>query len=238
MDTEQFAWREILTRVFEGFETQRDVSPAWLTNPETNRPLKLNYLLPEVGIAVRMEGLRGRDQRGRPDEVERMRQREREVARERLCDEHGIRLLRFEVHEDPAGIFRSLNTTLAWATRQTAKADIEPETKLALMEQLRAARQRSDEIRASIHSPRDLQTWAELSIDRAYQEARNAPPPAPSGPLPRYAMQMRVRHRDFGQGRVSGLSDENGDQIVTVRFDSGEERQFLARLVFDKLRPA
>jgi len=238
MDTEQFAWREILTRVFEGFETQRDVSPAWLINPETNRPLKLNYLLPEVGIAVRIEGLRGREQRRGPDEVERLRQRERELAREKLCDDHGVRLLRFEVHDDPADIFRSLNTTLAWATRQTAKAEIEPEKKLALMEQLRAARQRSDEIRVSVHGARDLQTWAELSIDRAYQEARNAPAPAPTGPLPRYAIQMRVRHRDFGLGRVSGLSDENGDQIVTVRFDTGEEKQFLARLVFDKLRPA
>ncbi len=238
MDTEQFAWREIVLRIFEGFDTQRDVSPSWLTNPETGRPLKLNYLLPEVGIALRLEGLRGREQRRGPDEVERLRQREREVAREKACDEHGIRLVRFEVHEEPAGIFRALNMALAWASRQTAKSDLDQDKKLALMERLRLARERSEEIRAAVHSPRDLQTWAELSIDRAYQEARNAPAPVPTGPTPRYAMQMRVRHRDFGTGRVSGLSDENGDQIVTVRFDTGEEKQFLARLVFDKLRPA
>jgi len=66
MDTEQFAWREIVLRIFEGFDTQRDVSPSWLTNPETGRPLKLNYLLPEVGIALRLEGLRGREQRRGP----------------------------------------------------------------------------------------------------------------------------------------------------------------------------
>ena len=205
MDTEQFAWREIVLRIFEGFDTQRDVSPSWLTNPETG--FRNSYLLPGR-IALRLEGLRGREQRRGPDEVERLRQREREVAREKACDEHGIRLVRFEVHEEPAGIFRALNMALAWASRQTAKSDLDQDKKLALMERLRLARERSEEIRAAVHSPRDLQTWAELSIDRAYQEARNAPAPVPTGPTPRYAMQMRVRHRDFGTGRVSGLSDE------------------------------
>lgn len=237
MDTEQFAWREILARIFEGLEVERDVSPAWLVNPETGRQLRLNYLLPEVGLAVRIEGLRGREQRQGPDELERQQQRERELARERLCEKHGIRLVRFDVYDEPADVFRALNSGLAWATRQVAKADVDPERKLALMEKLRAARQRSDEIRASIRTARDLQTWAELWVDRAYLEARSAPAPVPTGPIPRYALHMRVKHRDFGPGRVTALTDENGDQIVTVRFDTGEERQFLAQLVVDKLRP-
>ena len=29
------AWREILERVFEGFEYRENVSPAWMTNPYT-----------------------------------------------------------------------------------------------------------------------------------------------------------------------------------------------------------
>ena len=81
MDTEQFAWREILARIFEGLEVERDVSPAWLVNPETGRQLRLNYLLPEVGLAVRIEGLRGREQRQGPDELERQQQRARACPR-------------------------------------------------------------------------------------------------------------------------------------------------------------
>ncbi|NPV07819.1 MAG: hypothetical protein HPY83_07630 [Anaerolineae bacterium] len=238
MDTEQFAWREIIARVFEGLEIQRDPSPPWLINPDTRRPLKLNYLLPEVGLAIRTEGLRGRQQRRGPDEQERQQQEEREAIRERLCEERGIRLLRFDVYDEPADVFRALNSALAWAARRAATSDLEPERKLALMEKLRQARQRSDEIRATVRTPRDLQTWADLWVDRAYREARSAPvPSAPSEPIPRYALHMRVKHPDFGPGRVTALSDENGDQIVTVRFDNGEERQFLAQLVVDKLRP-
>ncbi len=237
MDSEQFAWREIVTRVFEGLEVKRDVTPSWLVNPETGRPLKLNYLYPEAGIAVRIEGLRGREQRQGPDEIERQQQRQRESARERLCEEHGVRLVRFDVYDDPQDTFRAVHSALAWALRQVTTSDLEPEAKLALVEVLRGARQRGEEIRGRVRSPRDLQTWADLWVDRAYQEVRSAPAPAARGPLPRYVLNMRVSHPDFGPGRVTALSDEDGDQIITVRFENGDERQFLAHLVVDKLRP-
>lgn len=238
MDTEQFAWREVITRVFEGFTAERDITPTWLVNPETGRPLKLNYLYPDIGVAVRLEGLRGRQQRRGPDERERALQRERETARERLCEERGVRLLRFAVHDEPADILRAIQATLAWALRQAAKAELPQERKIELMERLRAARARFDQVRPAIRSANDLNTWAELWIDRSYREARAAPQPVVRGPVPRYVLNMRVRHPDFGAGRVTGLTDEDGDQIVTVRFESGEERQFLAHLVTDKLRPA
>lgn len=237
MDMEQFAWREIVTRVFDGFEVQRDVAPDWLVNPETGRLLKLNYLYPEAGLAVRLEGLRGRQQKREPDELERHRQQERESVRERLCEEHGIRLLRFDVYDEPADIYRAFQAALAWALRRAAKADLPTDGKLALMDRLRTARARLDEIRSAARTPRDLKTWADLWIDRAYQDAHAAPPPAHRNAIPRYVLNMHVKHPDFGTGRVISLTDEDGDQIITVRFDTGEDRQFLAQYVADKLRP-
>jgi hypothetical protein len=238
MQTEQFAWREIVSRVFEGLEVQRDVVPEWLVNPETGRMLKLNYFYPQIGLAVRLEGLRGREQRRGPDEAEQTLMREREAARERQCESHGVRLLHFDVYDEPQDVFRAIQAALAWSLRQAATADRPQEGKLGLMEVLRQARARCDEIRAKVHSGRDLAAYSELWVDRAYKEARTAPAPLPSGPVPRYVLNMKVRHPVFGTGRVIAQVDEDGDQIITVRFDSGDERQFLARLVADKLRPA
>jgi hypothetical protein len=237
MEVEQFAWREIVSRVFEGFEAQRDLAPDWLVNPETGRLLKLNYYYPEIGVAVRLEGLRGRQQRREPDEVEYKRRQEREAARERLCEERGMRLLRFDVYDEPPEVYHAFQSALAWALRQVAKSDLPSEGKLALMDRLRAARERLDEIRTAARTTRDLKTWADLWVDRAYRETRAAPGPAPKGPVPRYVLNMHVRHPEFGTGHVIAMTDEDGDQIITVRFDNGDDRQFLAQYVADKLRP-
>ena len=237
MNAEQFAWREVIARIFEGFALQQDVAPPWLVNPETGRLLTLNYLYPEVSIAIRLEGLRSRQQRTEADERERIRQEQREDARERLCREHGIRLVRFHVLDEPADVFHTIQSAISWALRQVAKSDLDPDEKLRRMEQLRQARQRCEEIRPRIRSGRDLAVWADLWVDRTYRETRSSERPVPRGPVPRYALNMKVRHPDFGTGRVIALSDEDGDQIVSVRFDNGDERQFLARLVTDKLRP-
>ena len=79
-------------------------------------------------------------------------------------------------------MFRALNSGLAWATRQVAKADVDPERKLALMEKLRARANAATRSRQRIRTARDLQTWAELWVDRAYlgAERRRQCPPAPS----------------------------------------------------------
>jgi hypothetical protein len=237
MDSEQFAWREIVARVFEGFKAERDVTPAWLTSTQTGRPLKLNYYYPEIKVAVRLEGLRGRDQRVGPDELERHQQSERESERERLCEAQGVRLLAFDVYAEPQDTLRAIQAALAWAMRQAAKSESEGEDKLRLLEQMRQARTRFDEIRGRVRTDRDLQAWAELWVDRAYEETRSAPRQPARGPVPRYVLNMHVRHADFGTGNITGLADEDGEQIVTVRFDSGEERQFLAQLVTERLRP-
>jgi len=57
------ALKEILARIFDGFEVEYNVSPNWLINPETHRKLKLDLLYPEIGLAVRFQGLRAKQQR-------------------------------------------------------------------------------------------------------------------------------------------------------------------------------
>jgi hypothetical protein len=57
------AWREILARIFADFAAEQNLSPEWLINPETKRPLKLDLVYPEIGLAIRFAGLRGAKQR-------------------------------------------------------------------------------------------------------------------------------------------------------------------------------
>ena len=71
-------WREVLARIFDGFETEYGVMPEWLVNPDTNRRLKLDCLFPDVGVAVRFVGLEGNTKRRKSDEeVEDEAERER-----------------------------------------------------------------------------------------------------------------------------------------------------------------
>ena len=52
------AWREILARIFTGFDEQDNVSPAWLVNPATNRRLKLDRYGGGYGAGPRAQALR------------------------------------------------------------------------------------------------------------------------------------------------------------------------------------
>ena len=63
-------WREVLARIFDGFEIAYGVSPEWLVNPDTNRRLKLDYLFPDIAVAVRFVGLTGTGQRRRKNQFE------------------------------------------------------------------------------------------------------------------------------------------------------------------------
>ena len=87
------AWREIFTRIFEGIETQFNVSPEWLINPTTNRRLKWDVLYPEIGVAVRFEGLQGKQRKRRPSLEEEAQERTRHDARIAVCQEHDIHLI-------------------------------------------------------------------------------------------------------------------------------------------------
>ena len=76
-----------------------------------------------------------------------------------------------------------------------------------------------------------------MGRSRLPRDARRIRARWPAAPCLATSLNMHVSHPDFGDGRVISLTDEDGDQIVTVHFDSGDDRQFLAQFVVDKLRP-
>src|SRR5512137_1808130 len=93
-------WREVLARIFDGFETEYGVAPEWLVNPDTNRRLKLDCLFPDVGVAVRFVGLEGNTKRRKSDqEVED--EAERERTRADVCRAHGVVLITIDPDGEP-----------------------------------------------------------------------------------------------------------------------------------------
>ena len=112
------AWREILTRIFDGFTPQLNVSPEWLVNPDTNRRLKLDLLYPEIGLAVRFEGLRAGKQRRRASLDEELLEKQRAYARETVCREHGVSLALLNLSTtEPRDVFYAMEEALSHATR-------------------------------------------------------------------------------------------------------------------------
>ena len=45
-------WREVLARIFAGFDAEYGLTPDWLVNPETHRRLKLDYFFREIAGAI------------------------------------------------------------------------------------------------------------------------------------------------------------------------------------------
>ena len=104
------AWREILARIFTDFEVELNFSPEWLVNPVTNRRLKLDLLYPEIGVAVRFEGLQGKQRRQRPSLEEEEQQQIRGLARLEVCRAQGIELIVIDVIDDtPKSNFRNID---------------------------------------------------------------------------------------------------------------------------------
>lgn len=232
------AWREILARVFDGFTTQHDVSPDWLVNPETNRRLKLDLLYPEIGGAIRFQGLRGREQRQRRSLEEEEQQKIRDTARADLCEANGIRLVTIDVAAgEPKAILRELSMALSDASRRLAKSKRPAVEKGRLIERVSQARSRLDAIARRVRRPEDLKLYAELWEDRQYAEIPG-PEPAPTNGQPlTYAPGMAVRHVAFGEGVVQTTRPDGDDNLVSVRFADGAQRTFIASLVSDKLVP-
>ena len=114
------AWREIFARLFdEDFKVQFNVTPAWLVNPATNRRLKLDLLYPDIGVAVRFEGLRGKQRKSRPSSEEEVQERFRTQARHEACRQHGIFLIQVDlVSGKPQAVFQSIDAALSRAGQQ------------------------------------------------------------------------------------------------------------------------
>jgi len=234
------AWREILARVFDGFLVRLDETPEWLINPETRRRLKLDLVYPELGLAVRFVGLRGANQRGRVSLEEEQQQQVRDAARAEVCREHGIRLVTIDVlGSEPKTTLHELRLALSDVSRRLNRTAPRTRQQSELVERLAQARSRLEGIAARLRTPEQLQTYAELWLDRAYTPVE--PHLAPqAGRLPRAAFRpgLAVRHATFGAGVVESVHDEANDQLVTVRFADGSQRTFAASLVGDKLQAA
>jgi len=232
------AWREVLARVFEGFEVRHDVTPDWLVNPETNRRLKLDVLYPEIGVAVRLMGLRGKQRRQRLSLEEEMQQQARDAARIALCEAHGVSLVGIDVVTgEPKAILRELSAALSRANRRLAKSDRPPTEKVRLMEQVSQARSRLDAIARRLRRPEDLKLYAELWEDRQYTEIPRPEPTPANGRSQTYLPGMAVRHVAFGDGVVQAIRPDGDDRLVVVQFADGRRKTFAASLIGDKLTP-
>jgi len=232
-------WREVLARVFDGFDAELNVSPEWLINPETNRRLKLDYLYRDINVAIRFVGLEGREQKRRKSDQEVAAEQEREDARESVCREHGVVLVSVDVDDDPLNTLRRIERALSHATGQLAQNAAVPHArKQALMPLLSQARRRAGEFTTKLTVPERLNVYAEMWYERqANLSAQTPEAKKASGPPPAFRPGMDVYHQRFGPGQISEIKPEGKDMNITVNFMDGSVRMFLASLVTDKLAP-
>ena len=235
--TNMLGWREILARVMDGFQRQEDVSPVWLVNPATNRPLKLNQLYPEVGLAIRFVGLTAKGQPRQSDE-EAQTEAERDDIRAELCRQNDAELLLIDPdYPHPPEQFQRLRSTLSRLSRTLAQSGRPEEDKLAFMPRLADARSQLDDISRRVRSPEDLALYADLWRDReadVFAATRQAAP-VPDGPVVSFEPGQVVRHERYGKGAVIAVNGAGPDAQVTVHFADDSQRTFLAGLVGGKL---
>jgi len=232
-------WNEILARVFEGFTVEKNASPDWLINPATKRKLKLDYLYPDIGIAVRFTGMKAKGQRRKSD-WEELEDRSRDEVRRDLCRLHGVDLALINpIDPFPKEQLRRLQMILGAASRRLAKTE-RFKNKAALMEQLNQARNRLDEISRQVKTPEDLIPYAEAWRDReanVIADLRRSSAPAPSRKIDpdRLRVGQKVKHSYFGVGAVSAIEKGEDDTYVTINFVTKGERKFALSLLAGKL---
>ena len=114
-------WREIFTRILGDFAVEENVTPEWLRNPNTKRLLKLDLFYPDVGVAVRLQGLQGQ-RKVRKSDQEEMEEAQRDDLRDELCRAHGVRLINVDLGAgEPRAVFNELSRALATASRVVAQ---------------------------------------------------------------------------------------------------------------------
>jgi hypothetical protein len=235
------AWREILARIFDGFTVEQNITPEWLVNPETNRKLKLDLFYPEIDVAVRFFGLRGKQQRGRISDQEEAQLAARERLRQQVSAEHGVSLATLDVAKpEPDKIFNELEVTLSQANRRLAKNKaLGQKEKESLLARLRHARSEVRRYERQITGEKDLALYEDLWRDRQFREAITPSDDSTvaSERLPPLTEGMAVKHILFGPGIIQSLTpgDTEADTLITIRFENDEERTFLAGLLAGKL---
>ncbi len=209
-------WREVLARIFDGFETEYGLTPDWLVNPDTNRRLKLDYFFPELSTAVRFVGLEGTARKQRKSDDEVVAEESREEARAAVCRAHGVVLISIDPDGDPRTALRNIETGLARASSQLAHSTATPHAqKQKLMPMLSQARRRAGEFTTKLTVPEKLNIYAEMWWDRQANLTAAAPPTKPARPAP----EVRGRHgclpRAFrpraGDGGGTGSWRHQGD---------------------------
>lgn len=222
-------WREVFARVFDGFTVQYNVSPEWLVNPATNRRLKLDLLVPDIGVAVRLEGLQG-NRRHRLSLEEEEQQRVRFDARVEVCWQHGIHLVVVDVNSDKvARVFQQLDVALSRASERAGSA--------GLQSQIRQARRTASSIVLKLKTAADLALYADLWSDRQYRMSEPEPVDSTQPPAVDFSPGMAVEHAAFGPGVVVSTTAGNGDTLITVDFITAGQKTLAASLVAGKLVP-
>ncbi len=232
-------WNEILARVFEGMTVEKNASPDWLVNPATRRKLKLDYLYPDIGVAVRFVGMKAKGQ-PRKSDWEALEDQSRDEVRRELCRLNGVDLALINPLDPfPGEQLRRLQMILGAASRRLAKAK-RFKGKAALMEQLNQARRRLDEISRHVKKPEDLAAYAEAWRDReanAIAELRKSVPEKPKRTIKpeRLRVGQKVKHSHFGVGKVTAIEPGDDDTYVTIDFVTKGERRFALSLLAGKL---
>ena len=233
------AWREILAEILEEFSPQENVSPPWLVNPETGRRLQLDLYYPDLAFAVHFIGVQPAARQRRVSDQEKSAEQSREAIRRAVCRKHGVLLVTINLAStEPRRELDKLHTALSTLTRQSAHANVAPETRWRRVEILAEARRRLQDIRARVRTPQDLDVFAEKWRDRetvALRRARDFRRQEQVHIQRTYRVGMRVSHPRFGKGIVVGVHPEDGDVKIEVDFPTAGKRTFLGRLVADKL---
>jgi hypothetical protein len=224
-------WREVLARIFAGFDVEYGLTPDWLVNPDTNRRLKLDYCFSDIAVAIRFVGLEGVERRQRKSDDEIAADEGREQARAAVCREHGVVLVSIDPDGEPRAALRKLEMALAKASSQVATGTLSHARKQALMPKLSEARRRAGEFTTRLTTSEKLNLYAEMWWDRQAALAAQAPPKPSAARSAAYRVGMSVVHERFGPGRVAAVEPEGGDVKVTVDFAEGDPRSFYASLV-------
>lgn len=238
------AWREILARIFASFTDQDNVSPDWLVNPATKRRLKLDKFYPEANIAFRFVGILAKGQ-GRQSDWELQENEQRDQTRMELCRLNGVQLLLIDPAEETPKQLDNLVRALSRASRMLAQSNHPPRHKQQWMPALNTARETALDLRARIAKDTEqmmtnlAESWLDREAALVHQRSTAAPlpPQISEGDAAIYRLDQRVRHERFGEGVITGLSQDGSDITLTILFDAEQERTFLLSLVHDKLTP-
>jgi len=229
------ALNEVLARIFDGFDVEYNVNPDWLINPDTHRKLKLDLFYPEIGVAIRFQGLRGKQQRAPKSRQDFIDERKRDEARSRLCEANGVSLASLNLNTDKFHeLFKELETAMSRASIRLKQDELRPpEETLALLEGLSLARSKTRQFRQNIEDDKDWGLYVELWRDRQYLAAE--PASSPTAPAPALSEGMLLEHTHFGLGEVTSVAASGDDTLVTVEFEEGDTRTFMASLLADKI---